>query len=123
MKTKFKDVAHFYMGCKGYLENRMYLGTPRNGETLTTEILNAIRFDGRKFTPILKPITDITFELFKEFAEEVDSDEVLFHSASKTVDHMELSKYMETQSKWIAFLCSRGYNVFGLDESEIITKP
>ncbi len=174
MKTKFKDVAHFYIGCKGYLENRMYLGTPKNGETLTTETLNAIRFDGRKFTPILKPITDITEDDFAEFCE-VElvgenekllleySDKYIWRACSCSIDEYPISLNvsplideiqesdsgnvlmlhrpsmnisegwltdgetysdcdLNTTARWIAFLCSRGYNVFGLDESEIITK-
>jgi len=127
MKTKFKNVAHFYLGCDvehDALGIGVLHSVYHNGDSpvviFDEKNYHELGFDQIK--PILKPITDITFELFKEFAEEADSDEVLFHSASKTVDHMELSKYMETQSKWIAFLCSRGYNVFDLDESEIITK-
>ena len=168
MKTKFKDVAHFYLGVQC-----------QNSDGTTYELKPSHfpsnwRASDCPLKPILKPMIDVDEDDFAEFCESElvgenekllleYSDKYVWRACSCSVDEYPISMNVsplideenendcgnilmlhrpsmsisegwlsngETYSpcdtpitaRWIAFLCSRGYNVFGLDESEIITK-
>ena len=169
MKTKFKDVAHFYrdITCYDSFNDENIILSPN----MVFAYSHKDAFDQIK--PILKPITDITEDDFREFSTsellgindrmafdfyrylwrscsyEVDDDSIdcddserindanendcsnilMLHRPSMNITEGWLTDGetysdcdLNTTARWIAFLCSRGYNVFGLDESEIITK-
>ena len=110
METKFKDVAHLYIGCELAIEDserKCKLAGINYSDGFSINDEYNFRFKKYfPFKPLLRPLLDMTKE---------ERDYVF--SFEKGYDELKFIESLSVDAKITSYLLSKGFDLFGLIES------
>lgn len=120
METKWKDVAHLYIGCKVLISSEQYKGTGLRFIGIDELKVAKVIDDGIKLSfyvnleetkPILRRLDDMTEEEFKEF-KKITDDDFSKKVAVPAVTIMETT--LVHKMDHVLFLLSKSFDLFNL---------
>lgn len=124
-----KDYLHLYLGCDGTLITKRTYGSPRRTEAaLNTEILDRLYKlpTLNSFTPILRPLSDMTPEEFWDIFKPVQPEDITYEQMSEAINDLKSDGFsrldfggMDAMAVFEIFrkLLSKHFDLFDLIEA------